>query len=277
MDHHAADRLEAPAIDRLGRTHAGRIPSPDDAGRASTLTQAGFRGRLDWGEPGVRSLAAVADLIVVVDVLSFSTAVSVAVERGATVIAHRSGDAAGAAARARAIGATLASPNRGAPGPTLSPASLGSLHAGERLLLPSPNGAACALLAAEAGTMVIVGCLRNAGVVGRFAATRSGTTAIVAAGERWPDGGLRPAVEDLLGAGAILAAFDRAALSPEARAAVAAFRDASRDLPSALIESASGRELAERGFEADVRLAAELDATDLVPVLVDGAFVGWVG
>jgi 2-phosphosulfolactate phosphatase len=37
-------------------------------------------------------------------------------------------------------------------------------------------------------------------------------------------------------------------------------------------ECASARELAARGFAADVSLAAEHDAQDTVPVLTDGAF-----
>ena len=35
----------------------------------------------------------------------------------------------------------------------------------------------------------------------------------------------------------------------------------------------AGADLVERGFGADVRVAADLDATDVVPVLRDGRFV----
>jgi 2-phosphosulfolactate phosphatase len=228
---------------------------------------------MDWGQAGVRLLAGEADLVIVVDVLSFSTAVSVAVERGAAVIPYRFRDAT-AAAHARGIGATLAAADRSGPGPTLSPASLTALRRGERLVLPSPNGATCASLAAEAGPSVVAGCLRNAGAVARFATSRGGTTAVIAAGELWPDGGLRPAVEDLIGAGAILAGMDAEAMSPEARAAVAAFGAARDDLLGALTGSASGRELVDRGFSDDVAIAGLLDVTDLVPVLEDGMFRG---
>ncbi|MDP9482370.1 MAG: 2-phosphosulfolactate phosphatase, partial [Chloroflexota bacterium] len=182
-----------------------------------------------------------------------------------------------AAAHARAIGATLASPNRRTRGPTLSPASLTGLRSGELLVLPSPNGSICAVEAAAAGTMVVAGCLRNASAVGRLVEAHGGTAAIVPAGERWPDGSLRPCLEDLLGAGAILARLEPATLSPEARAAVGAFRSARSRLGRAVTDSASGRELLEQGFAADVALAAELDATDRVPVLVDGAFSGGMG
>jgi 2-phosphosulfolactate phosphatase len=112
--------------------------------------------------------------------------------------------------------------------------------------------------------------------------------AVIAAGERWPDGGGRPhagplwpAVEDLLGAGAVIAATVasasaslRASLSPEARAALAAFRAAEADLPGELLLSVSGQELAAGGWADDVAAAAALDADTLVPVLVDGAYTG---
>ena len=84
-------------------------------------------------------------------------------------------------------------------------------------------------------------------------------------------------MEDLLGAGAILAAMDAAALSPESRLAAAGFRGLRGSLASAMRDSASGRELVAAGFADDVELAADLDATDLVPVLVDGAFGGGMG
>lgn len=235
--------------------------------------QHGYEARLEWGEAGTRALAAVAGTVVIVDVLSFSTSVSVAIERGGIVIPSRVADDT-AAEHARSIGATLASPYRGGPGPTLSPASLSVLRGGERLVLPSPNGATCTLLAADAGATVVAGCVRNATAVGRYAAARGGTVAVIAAGERWPAGGLRPAVEDLIGAGAILAALGPRRLSPEAMSAVAAFRAAAGDLRATLDASSSGRELIDAGFGEDVAIAAAIDATELVPELRDGAFQG---
>jgi 2-phosphosulfolactate phosphatase len=70
---------------------------------------------------------------------------------------------------------------------------------------------------------------------------------------------LRPSLEDLLGAGAILSSLTGDP-SPEARAAIAAFRDAARGLPGALAECASGRELSEKRWAADVSYAAQLNA-----------------
>jgi 2-phosphosulfolactate phosphatase len=247
------------------------VTSPSDSPFPSTHDQHAFRARLEWGRTGVKVLAGQADVVVVVDVLSFSTSVSVAVEGGAAVIPYRFRDST-AESFARSVGATLANPDRQGPGATLSPGSLSILRRGERLVLPSPNGATCTVIAAETGAAVVAGCLRNATAVGRFAAAQGQTTAVIAAGETWPDGGLRPAVEDLLGAGAILAALGPRGLSPEARAAVAAFRAADGDLHGILSTSSSGRELIDAGFGADVEIAAQVDVTDLVPVLIDGAF-----
>ena len=82
------------------------------------------------------------DVLVVVDVLSFSTAVTVAVERGAQVWPHCGG--ADAARLAEDVGAELAG-HRGSDAVlSLSPASLLGLGAGDRLVLPSPNGSTIA-------------------------------------------------------------------------------------------------------------------------------------
>src|SRR5437763_1493771 len=109
---------------------------------------------------------------------------------------------------------------------SLSPAALRAAPAPERLVLPSPNGSAIAA-AAPPGVTVVAACLRNATAVGRWVAQRASAVTVVPAGERWPDGALRPALEDLLGAGAVVAAAATAApalaLSPEAQAARVTF------------------------------------------------------
>jgi 2-phosphosulfolactate phosphatase len=119
--------------------------------------------------------------------------------------------------------------------------------------------------------VVLAGCLRNASAVGAAARALGGPVGVVAAGERRDDGSLRPAVEDLVGAGAVLRAAGGRA-SPEARAAVAAFLDAAGDLPRLLAGYVSGRELAARGLAVDLALAAELDVSTVVPRLHGGAF-----
>ena len=94
---------------------------------------------------------------------------------------------------------------------------------------------------------------------------------MIAAGERWNDGTWRFAIEDLLGAGAVIAQL-AGTRSPEADGAAAAFNSAQHDLFAALRDCSSGRELVKRAFEADVSLAAELNIEESVPVLSSGAF-----
>jgi len=95
----------------------------------------------------------------------------------------------------------------------------------------------------------------------------------VAAGERWPDGSLRPAVEDLWGAGAVLAALGPEGASPEAEAAMAAFDAVRTRLPESLAACASGRELVGAGFAEDVVVAAAHDVSAVIPALAGDAFV----
>lgn len=253
------------------------------------FAQDGYQVRFEWGHEGVARLGSRCGAVVVVDVLTFSTAVSVAVERDVRVVPFRWGDERAGEA-ARAAGAVLAGPRSGA-GPSLSPGSLATLAPGALLVLPSPNGSTCCAMAAEAGAAVVAGCLRNARATGRWlhsaleeasatgwAGPRRSAVAVVAAGERWPSGALRPALEDLVGAGAVLASAIAGGLradlvSPEARLAIAAHEAIGDELPSFIDGSVSGQELIGRGFRDDVRLALERDATDRVPLLVDGAFV----
>jgi 2-phosphosulfolactate phosphatase len=224
---------------------------------------------VEWGSRGLREVARLAEVVVVVDVLSFSTAVAVATERGALVHPHRAVDAYAVKVAAR-LGAYLAGP-RGE-GFSLSPPSLADLREGDRLVLPSPNGGALSLEAAAAGATVVAGSLRNASAVGEWLARQERRMAVVAAGEQWRDGAFRVATEDLLGAGAVLAALPVTSLSAEARLAVNAFRASRDDLVTAVRECTSGRELAARGYSEDALWAGDLDASPVVPVLTEGAF-----
>lgn len=226
---------------------------------------------LEWGRAGLREGGRLADVVVVVDVLSFSTAVAVAVAAGVTVYPLRATNASAYATRvAERLGARLAQA-RGE-GLSLSPPSLAALPAGERVVLPSPNGGALCLDAAATGATVVAGCLRNAAAVGAWLGRKEQRVVVVAAGEEWRDGTPRVATEDLLGAGALLSSLPSEALSAEARVAVEAFRGSRPELAAILRGCTSGRELAARGYPEDVEWAADLDASPVVPVLVDGAF-----
>jgi 2-phosphosulfolactate phosphatase len=242
-------------------------PGPD-----GWLTQRGHSVRFELGPAAGAALTG--EICVVVDVLRFTTAVEAAVARGAAVYPYRWRNAGTAREFAESVGAVLATRDDG-DGPSLSPSSMSSLPPGTSLVLPSPNGSTCSVVASEAGAQVAAGCLRNAAAVGAWAAAAAATATrpvtVIACGERWPDGSLRPSLEDLLGAGAILSHLGGQP-SPEARAAIAAFRDAEDEIPEIVRQCASGLELAVKNREADVEYAAQLDVSTVVPVLTGGAF-----
>jgi 2-phosphosulfolactate phosphatase len=244
--------------------------------------QASYPVRFEWGPTGAAAIGADAEIAVVVDVLSFTTTLTVAVERGMTVFPYGWKDcrAQGYAAKRDAVLAVGRLEGReGVGGVSLSPAAMAAVEGVERVVLPSPNGSSICFGLADSGRTVVGACLRNRAAVARWLTPRLAAgdrVAVVAAGERWPDGSLRPAVEDLWGAGAVLAALDPAlvgpAASPEARHAALAFEAVRRHLDDELPACASGVELVGAGFRDDVRIAGELDASDAVPVLVGGAF-----
>lgn len=217
------------------------------------FSQEGYQLKLEWGPEGVDALRD-CDVLVVVDVLSFTTSVDLVVSNGGQV-----------------------RPSRWKPasGKTLRPASL--VDTTGLVELPSPNGSHLCFLAAETGAHVLAACLRNASSVAKRAQELGETIGVIPGGERWgldilnsgprEFGPLRPCVEDYLGAGAVLAALSGNP-SPEAQLAAAAFRNT--DVATAVRECGSGRELIENGHAADVELAVEIGVSDAAPVLVEG-------
>ena len=230
--------------------------------------QAEFNRRLEWGPVGA---AATEDgvVAVVVDVLRFSTTVEMTTARGAAVYPYRWGEPS-ASKFADSTGARLIA-GSDPKGPSLSPASLREVGPKDAVVLPSPNGSTCAVLPREAGATVVAGCIRNAAAIGERFRARDLSIWVIPCGERWPDGSLRPALEDYLGAGAILSHL-RGELSPEARASVAAWTDVKQDLERVLLACISGLELIERGEADDVKDAAMIDVSQNVPMIRDGAF-----
>jgi len=218
------------------------MPSPFD--------QSTYQVRLDWGTAGLARLAS-ADVVVVVDVLRFSSTVVDAVASGVDVqLAEAEGW--------------------------------------------SRNGAAVAAAATSDAT-VLIGGIRNAAAVARAVQTiqerRQARTsvAVIAAGEVDADGSPRFAVEDQLGAGAIVLALSDRGIdhtTPDAAVAAEGFRALRGALRHMIGASGSGRELA-AGVAATARIeasglvptsttdAAVLDAVDVVPVLRDGSFTAF--
>lgn len=263
--------------------------------------QHGADVRFDWGMQGLESLlGGGVRTIVIVDVLRFSTAVDVACGRGAAVTPF-SGSATEAAEEASRRGAVVAgeTPSGGdTTVPSLSPVSLRNLTSSDHILLPSENGSRLARHASTAGVVVLAGCLRNASAVA--ATITDFPVGVIAAGETWPDGSLRVAVEDAWGSGAVIrglspldatdptfglfAMFGEAlgsemqppsrspsrSLSPEAAWAAA---NLPKDLPTILPKTATGRELSDAGWSLDIEVAAALDVSRTVPKLdVQGTF-----
>ncbi len=239
--------------------------------------QPGTGVRFDWGLSGAAELVRVCSVLVVVDVLSFTTSVEVAVSRGTRV--HPFPWGAQAAEYAARVGA-VAAVGRGTVDPghpwSLSPAALRAAPVVPDLVLPSPHGSAICSAASSTGVSVATACLRNATAVGGWLLAQGYGSAerpigVIAAGERWSDGTLRPCVEDQLGAAAVLDALVTApgGLSVEA-AVVLAGLGGIPHIPAAVRGCVSGRELIGRGFGADVEIAARVGISTTVPVLRNG-------
>ncbi|WP_148258825.1 2-phosphosulfolactate phosphatase [Pantoea ananatis] len=167
-------------------------------------SQDAFAIRLEWGIAALDHLAGNVDAIVIVDVMSFSTCVSLAVANGARVYPYPWKDQT-VVHYAQSVGAVAANSDRrfGGEGYSLSPRTLLSVRPGERLVLPSPNGSATCFRAREWGVPVLTGCLRNLTATAE-ACRPFKRLLIVPCGERWPDGSLRPCIEDYVVAGGSL-------------------------------------------------------------------------
>lgn len=207
------------------------------------FAQAQYQVRSDWGVAALTRVAPT-DVVVVIDVLRFTSVVSQRVSAGGTVDV--------AEMKARSI-----------------------------------NGAViCEVAAAlEHAPLVLAGSLRNASAIAdaivRLQHERGGrvNVLIVAGGEREsrdPDAHIRFALEDQLGAGAIIAALSQRGIdntSPEAAAAGETFTALRQALRHLVAASGSGRELQARDEHDINAMATELDADLAVPQLVDGLFV----
>ncbi|WP_414568787.1 2-phosphosulfolactate phosphatase [Nostoc sp. CCY 9925] len=234
--------------------------------------QSEFNLRCEWGAQGVSQLASISDVVIIVDVLSFSTCVEIATNNGAIIFPYAYKDES-VIDYAKSLQAELASHRQRwtITGYSLSPKSLEKIPAGTRLVLPSPNGSFLTLHTGK--TPTLAGCLRNCQAVAQFAQKYGDKIAVIPAGERWKDNGsLRPAFEDLIGAGAILS-YLPGSLSPETEAAVAAFQAFQHDLVGYLKKCSSGKELIEKGFEPDVELAAAFNVSNCVPLLTGNAYI----
>jgi len=233
-----------------------------DKAATDYFSQEAHRVRLDWGWRGCRAAAARGDAIVVVDVLRFSTAVIAACAGGAVVVPSAMvDDQEPSNARWKA----------------LSPATYQDVQPESRVTIASLNGGTCVRLA-SGGPRVLIGALVNARAVGQainrvLSRDSNHRLTVIACGERWADdsedGRLRFAIEDYLGAGAILSHVSESSKSPEARLCQHAFCASINEFRELIRASGSGRELIGRDSADDLEHALAMDRYDVVPVLRD--------
>ncbi len=233
------------------------------------FNQSDYHIRCEWGEQGVLALAPISDAIIIVDVLSFTTCVEIATANGAIVYPYRKSDTS-PQVFAEENNAILATRTRETSGYSLAPSSLQHIPPETRLVLPSPNGSTLSL--STGNTPTYAGCLRNAKAIADAAKQHGSQISVIPAGERWKiDYSLRPSLEDMLGAGAIIHEL-QGEKSPEAIWAEMTFLHFRDNLQKTLNTIGSGIELIERGFPEDVELAAQYNCSQNVPLLLGGAY-----
>ncbi|MEM7373286.1 MAG: 2-phosphosulfolactate phosphatase [Bacteroidota bacterium] len=213
---------------------------------------------------GLQSIPSYTDAIVIIDVLSFTSCVEIALTNGGKVYPYRWKDAS-AEIYAQQKGIPLARKREvSGNGFSLSPSSMTNIQSGQGIVLPSPNGSTLTVEAANTGKPVYAACLRNAEAVAGHLNQYYKEVAVIAGMEQWPNGQTRFALEDWLGAGAVLNGLI-GEKSPNARAAMASFQAVESRLKQELLACFSGKELIERGYEEDVLLASVWNVSQTIP------------
>lgn len=148
-----------------------------------------------------------------------------------------------------------------------SPRQFGAEHAGAYMFLSTTNGTK-AIVAARGAARMYAGALVNAATVaGRLVSDGAPVTLLCAGTED------RPAMCDLLGAGAVIS--ELAQIGPielagdAARMAVRQYGQARPDLVSALRESQGGLNLRRVGLDADIEFAAKLNTLEVLGKIVE--------
>lgn len=235
-----------------------------------------YQVRFDWGIAGLRAIAPDVDAVVIVDVLTFGTAVELAVAGGdqvplAPVPLAQVTDAAGSTVPES--GTAGGARDSGEPGGTGGTGDLADSSA------VAAEALAGALAAGD--RLALVAGFRNRGAVAAYLreqqAKKDGryVIAIVAAGEERSDGSTRFTLEDQLAAGALVDALAELGIdyhSPEAAVACAGFLSLRRAVGQLVRASASGRELVQQGRAAEVAAATQLDSSAVIPILGEFGF-----
>jgi 2-phosphosulfolactate phosphatase len=142
------------------------------------------------------------------------------------------------------------------------------LHGGRTAYMSTTNGTRAIVAARDAAT-VLTGALVNASAVARAAAAAGADVTLLCAGT-----GGAVALEDLIGAGAVMASLGRLVSvelqSDPALVARDLYRARGQDLRAALAEAVGGRNVIAAGLAPDIDFAAHVDALDVVG-RVDGS------
>jgi len=232
--------------------------------------------RLGWGRNGAIEASKNSDIVIVVDTLSFSTTVAYAVSMGAVIYPCALGDDPSELCEnynAEIAVGRLDVPSKGRF--SLSPLTFKNIELSTKVVLPALNGGTCCKLAQKNSAKVIIGSLINAKAVSRHIMSHiddtieSITITVIACGERFkkptPDGEIRFAIEDYLGAGAIISEL-KMNKTPEAMACEGAFIHNQKSLDKLIWECESGVELRDIGFGDDVKFASQINSIEVVPM-----------
>ncbi|MGN7179752.1 2-phosphosulfolactate phosphatase [Cytobacillus kochii] len=235
---------------------------------------------MEWGKRGAREAANRGDIVIIVDVLSFSSTVVTGLNYGAIIYPyppHLNGKAYAQSLGAQYILGRAEAARLGAP--TLSPVTFNHSHDRQKYVLSSLNGAFCTWIASHIPALFI-GSLLNASAVAsaanQLSASLNANITVVPCGELWNgvkefEDSLRPAMEDYLGAGAILSRIE-GKQSAEVQVCIGAFQHSKSTLSRLIWDCTSGIELRERGFEKDVKHCSRLNIYQTVPILKNQHF-----
>jgi 2-phosphosulfolactate phosphatase len=216
---------------------------------------------------------------VVVDVLRASSSIVTLLERGATHVVAAKDTGEARRLHGRMPGHLLCGEENGLPPEGFdygnSPSEFLRLDLdGKPVILATSNGTRILAALAEAPAL-LVGCLLNRTAVAEAAvriARELGLDVTIVCSAAY--GGSVFALEDVLGAAAVVDAALRLNDPPDARDAARFARDAfevaSRDLPAAVASASHARELAEAGLGEDVAYCARLDVSRVAPVVERG-------
>jgi 2-phosphosulfolactate phosphatase len=138
-----------------------------------------------------------------------------------------------------------------------SPGVFGGEHAERTLFMSTTNGTR-AIIAAQTARLLLVGALVNRSAVARVLFDAGHDVILLCAGTNG-----QVAMEDVLGAGAVIDAFSRLGPvqleSDVARMAARVFHASRGDLPETLAQTTGGRNVVNAGLPDDVTFAAQVD------------------